>query len=127
MAVPTKAIGQLLYYFGDVARPPLEKKLSKVPALHPEVTTQQWRLQRGAVQANYGPGEIVRSEDFLRQLDIMAKDPRFSHLSALDLQNILAAIELCDLGFGSGERVRESLNRVLCDEWPAGSHSRRIR
>jgi len=88
----------------------LEKKLPGL-GLFPEVTTQQWRLQRGAVQANYGPGGIVRSEDFLRQLEIMAKDPRFSHLSALDLQNILTAIELCDLGFGSAQRVCQGLVR----------------
>jgi len=57
----------------------LEKKLPGLGSF-PEVTTQPWRLQRGAVQANYRAGGIVRSEDFLRQLEIMAKDPRFSHL-----------------------------------------------
>ena len=67
----------------------------------------------------------MRSEDFLQQLDIMAKDPRFSRLSILDLQNILTAIELCDLGFGSGNQVCESLNHVLRDEWPVGSPGRR--
>jgi hypothetical protein len=69
----------------------------------------------------------VRLEDFFRQLDIMAKDPRFSRLSVLDLQNILTAIELCDLGFGSGDQVCEDLNNVLRDEWPAGSPGRRTR
>ena len=60
------------------------------------------------------------SEYFLRQLDILVKDPRFSRLSILDLQNILTAIELCDLGFGSGTKVSASLNEVLRDEWPDG-------
>ena len=60
------------------------------------------------------------SEDFLQQLEIMAKDPRFSHLSALDLQDILTAIELCDLGFGSAQKVCQGLNEVLRDEWPDG-------
>ena len=69
----------------------------------------------------------VRSEDFLRELDSMAKDPRFSRLSVLDLQNILTAIELCGLGFGAGEQVCEDLNSVLHDEWPAGSPGRRTR
>lgn len=69
----------------------------------------------------------MHSEDFLQQLDIMAEDPRFSHLSILDLQNILTAIELCDLGFGSGDQICESLNNVLRDEWPAGSLGRRAR
>ena len=62
----------------------------------------------------------VRSEDFLRQLDILAKDPRFSRLSVLDLQNILIAIELCDLGFGSAQKVCQGLNEALRDEWPDG-------
>jgi len=50
----------------------LEKKLPGLGSF-PEVTTQPWRLQRGAVQANYRAGGIVRSEDFLRQLEIMGE------------------------------------------------------
>ena len=126
MMAPTQTIRQFLYYFGDV-RPNLnlEKKCPNIREL-PKVTTQQWRLQRGAARANYTRWRIsVRSEDFLRQLDIMAKDPRFSRLSILDLQNILTAIELCDLGFGSGNQVCEGLNQVLRDEWPIGSPGRR--
>ena len=60
----------------------------------------------------------MRFEDFLRQLDTLAKDQRFSKLSALDLQNILTAIELCDVGFGSGARVSGRLDQILRDEWP---------
>ena len=50
--------------------------------------------------------------------DKLAEDSRFSAMSALDLQNILAAIELCSVGFSSGPRVAEALNRILTDEWP---------
>jgi len=65
----------------------------------------------------------MRSEDLLQQLDILAGDPRFSALSALDLQNLLTAIELCGLGFGSGSQLGEHLDRLLRDEWPNHSSS----
>jgi hypothetical protein len=59
------------------------------------------------------------SEQMLRQLEGMAADPRFRAMSTLDLQNILTAIELCDLGFSRGPKVAEVLNFLLADEWPA--------
>ena len=59
------------------------------------------------------------SEKVLRQLAIMVADSRFSAMSALDLQNIITAIELCGLGFSRGPKVAEDLNRLLTDEWPA--------
>jgi hypothetical protein len=49
---------------------------------------------------------------------ILAADSRFSKMSALDLQNILSAIELCSLGFSRDPKLAEDLNRILTDEWP---------
>jgi hypothetical protein len=63
--------------------------------------------------------EIMSSENFLGQLNTLATDGRFSVVSALDLRNILTAIELCELGFGSGAKVTEGLNQLLRDEWPS--------
>jgi hypothetical protein len=91
---------------------------AKTP-LPPEVTTQLWNLQGETRQAEYICLEgIMRSEDLVRQLETLAKDGRFRAVSALDLENILAAIELCELGFGSGAKVTESLNQLLREEWP---------
>jgi len=59
------------------------------------------------------------SEQLLRQLESMARDPRFRAMSTLDLQNILTAIELCGLGFSRGSEVAEDLNLLLTNEWPA--------
>jgi len=65
------------------------------------------------------------SEQMLRQLEGMARDPRFRAMSELDLQNILTAIELCGVGFSCGSKVAEDLNLLLTDEWPArGAQSR---
>ena len=58
------------------------------------------------------------SEQMLRQLEGMARDPRFRAMSELDLQNILTAIELCGVGFLRGPKVAEDLNYLLADEWP---------
>jgi len=66
-------------------------------------------------------GENMSSGQVLKRLDELAKDSRFSAMSALDLQNILSAIELCSLSFSRGPRVAEKLNRILKDEWPGGS------
>ena len=112
MAAPTKTIGQLLYYFGDVRTTSIWKRNARTPRLftgsnHPAV----------AFTARSRAGKLYPLEDIrafrrlLAALDIMAKDPRFSRLSILDLQNILTAIELCDLGFGSGKQVCEGLNK----------------
>ena len=49
------------------------------------------------------------SEQMLRQLEGMTRDPRFRAMSKLDLQNILTAIELCGLGFSRGVEVAEDL------------------
>ncbi len=59
------------------------------------------------------------SEQLLQQLDYLAKDRRFPELSALDLENILTAIELCGVGFGCGPKVTEGLNQLLRDDWPS--------
>ena len=59
------------------------------------------------------------SEQMLRQLEGMARDPRFRAMSMQDLQNILTAIDLCGLGFRRGSKVAEDLNLLLTDEWPA--------
>jgi hypothetical protein len=54
------------------------------------------------------------SEQVVRQLHTLAADSRY----ALDLQNILAAVELCGLGFGRGLELTEDLNTLLSAEWP---------
>jgi hypothetical protein len=56
------------------------------------------------------------SEDALRKLNILAAESRFSALSALDVQNILTAIELGGLGFGLGSKLTEHLNRLVNDK-----------
>jgi hypothetical protein len=45
------------------------------------------------------------SAQMLRQLENMAADPRFRAMSVLDQQNILAAIELCGIGFSRDPKV----------------------
>jgi hypothetical protein len=113
-----KTIRELLDYFCDVRNERIWKGFAKTP-LPPEVTTQLWNLQGETRQAEYICLEgIMRSEDLVRQLETLAKDGRFRAVSALDLENILAAIELCELGFGSGAKVTESLNQLLREEWP---------
>jgi hypothetical protein len=62
------------------------------------------------------------SEQLLRHLEDLVVDSRFRAMSALDLQNILTAIDLCGIGFNRGTKVAEDLNLLLADEWPA-THS----
>lgn len=59
------------------------------------------------------------SDKMLRQLEGMARGPRFRAMSVQDLQNILTAIDLCGVGFSRGLKVAEDLNLLLADEWPA--------
>jgi hypothetical protein len=66
------------------------------------------------------------SEQMLRQLEGMARDPRFRAMSMQDLQNILTAIDLCGLGFSRGPKVVEDLNLLLADEWPVKRTQNRI-
>ena len=63
--------------------------------------------------------QSMSSEQVLRQLNILAADSRSRAMSALDLQNILTAIELCSLGFSGGPKLAEGLNHLLTDGWPA--------
>ena len=61
----------------------------------------------------------MSSGQVLRQLEGIARNPRFRAMSMQDFQNILTAIDLCGLGFRCGSKVAEDLNLLLTDEWPA--------
>jgi hypothetical protein len=62
--------------------------------------------------------QTMSSGQVLRQLEGIARDPRFRAMSMQDFQNILTAIDLCGLGFRRGSKVAEDLNLLLTDEWP---------